>query len=137
MFSSPSVTCLLLKKNMHISICRKFTLLVCDTDHNTPFINCHDILRTNKHNRSSPNCTFYVRCHWSTKRNIATVGTIHPGHTCRTASTIAGSFPAVQNIKRKETLKLDFLLKAIPDLIEVNERTTYMDIMDVVKQKYG
>lgn len=102
-------------------------------DNFTPHILDSDRQRVRAGCRSAPNCPFRIRVNYNAKLGCARVTNVDKKHTCA-----AGTGQLVpQNIKRAETAKVSFLIKAVPQLLEVTKETHVNRICEAVEQKYG
>ena len=99
----------------------------------TPHILDSDRTRVRAGCRSAPDCPFKIRVNFNAKLGHARVTTIEDGHTC--AASTGQLVP--QNIKRAETAKVSFLVKAVPQLLEVTKATPVSRIVELVEEKYG
>lgn len=99
----------------------------------TPHILDSDRTRVRAGCRSAPDCPFKIRVNYNSKLGYARVTTVDDGHTC--AASTGQLVP--QNIKRAETAKVSFLVKAVPQLLEVTKATPVSRIVEVVEEKYG
>ncbi|KAL8816928.1 MAG: hypothetical protein Q9191_008241 [Dirinaria sp. TL-2023a] len=99
----------------------------------TPHILDSDRTRVRAGCRSAPDCPFKIRVNHNSKLGYARVTTVEDVHTC--AASTGQLVP--QNIKRAETAKVSFLVKAIPQLLEVTKSTSVSRIVEVVEEKYG
>ena len=102
---------------------KNFTPHILDSDRTRVRVGC----------RSAPDCPFKIRVNFNTKLGFARVTTLEDSHTC---AANAGQLVS-QNIKRAEIAKVAFLVKAVPQLLEVSKETPVSRIVEAVEKKYG
>lgn len=83
--------------------------------------------------RSGPDCPFRIRVNYNIKLHAARVTTVEGEHTCARNPEERAS----QQVKRSEIAKLSFLIKVVPQLIEVNSQTRANHIIEAVEKRYG
>lgn len=103
----------------------------------TPHILDSDKQRVRAGCRSSPDCPFRIRVNYNIKLRAARVTTVEGAHTCAASSGPTSGQPVNQHVKRSEVARLSFLIKMVPQLLDINKQTRPNAIIDAIEKKYG
>lgn len=103
----------------------------------TPHILDSDKQRVRAGCRSGPDCPFRIRVNYNIKLHAARVTTVEGTHTCVASAGPTSGQPINQHVKRSEVARLSFLIKAVPQLMNVTKETRPNAIIAAVEKKYG